>query len=67
MAGPRKPAEEVPPLAEEAPPPPVVVIAPFAYAVAKDGEVVQLRKGDVVTDRFTRDSIDHLRSVGLIG
>lgn len=44
-----------------------VVTVPFAYATAKNGEVVQLVKGDVITDRFEKDSIDHLRSIGFVG
>jgi hypothetical protein len=45
-----------------------VVLAQFAYANAKDGEVVQLVKGTVVNvDRFKPESIEHLRSLGFIG
>lgn len=45
-----------------------VVLVPFAYANAKNGEVVQLVKGDTITGgRFKEDSIDHLRSIGFIG
>jgi len=44
-----------------------VVTVPFAYATAKSGEVVQLVKGDVITDRFKEDSLEHLRSIGFIG
>lgn len=44
------------------------VLVPFAYATAKNGEVVQLVKGDVVVaDRFTAASIEHLRSISFIG
>lgn len=45
---------------------PLRVVSVFAYATAKDGEVVQLVKGDIITDRFTQESIDHLRSVGFV-
>lgn len=45
-----------------------VVLVPFAYANAKNGEVVQLVKGDTITGgRFKEDSLDHLRSIGFIG
>lgn len=45
-----------------------VVLVPFAYANAKDGEVVQLVKGDAVAaGRFREDSLEHLRSIGFIG
>lgn len=45
-----------------------VVLVPFAYATARNGEVVQLVKGDVViSDRFTQGSLDHLRGIGFIG
>lgn len=44
-----------------------VVLVPFAYAATRDGEVVQLRKGDIITDRFTDVSLDHLRSIGFVG
>lgn len=45
-----------------------VVQVPFAYAVAKNGEVVQLVKGDVIdADRFKGDSLEHLRDIGFIG
>lgn len=45
-----------------------VVLSQFAYATAKSGEVVQLVKGDVVdTDRFTKESLEHLRSIDFIG
>jgi len=44
-----------------------VVLVPFAYATAKSGEVVQLVKGDVITDRYTKESLDHLRDIGFIG
>ncbi len=53
------------PIAES--PAPLRVLVPFAYATARDGEVVQLVKGDIVTDRFTDASIDHLRSIGFVG
>jgi len=44
-----------------------VFSVPFAYAVAKNGEVVQLVKGDVIdADRFKGDSLEHLRSIGFI-
>jgi hypothetical protein len=45
-----------------------VVLAQFAYATAKDGEVVQLVKGNAVdSDRYTEKSLGHLRSLGFIG
>ena len=45
-----------------------VVLVQFAYAAAKDGEVVQLVKGDAVNpDRFEAKSIEHLRSIGFVG
>jgi hypothetical protein len=45
-----------------------VVLVPFAYAKATSGEVVQLRKGDViVSGRFAEESLDHLRGIGFIG
>lgn len=44
-----------------------VVLVQFAYAAAKDGEVVQLVKGDQITDRFEPKSIEHLRSIGFVG
>ena len=45
-----------------------VVLVPFAYAAAKDGEVVQLVKGvKVDLDRFKGESLAHLRSIGFIG
>lgn len=45
-----------------------VVLSQFAYATAKDGEVVQLVKGnEVAADRFTDESLEHLRSLGFIG
>ena len=45
-----------------------VVLVPFAYATAKSGEVVQLRRGDVIADgRFAEESLDHLRGIGFIG
>jgi len=45
-----------------------VVLVRFAYANAKDGEVVQLVNGDVVNaDRFRPESLEHLRSLGFIG
>lgn len=47
-------------------PVPLRVVSVFAYATAKDGEVVQLVKGDIITDRFTQESIDHLRSIGFV-
>lgn len=44
------------------------VLVPFAYPTAKNGEVVQLVKGDTIdTGRFTRESLEHLRSLGFIG
>lgn len=44
-----------------------VVAVVFAYANARNGEVVQLRKGDVVDpERFTPESIEHLLSIGFI-
>ena len=51
-----KPAEE----------PAEVVLVPFAYATAKGGEVVQLVKGDTITDRYEAASIEHLRSIGFV-
>lgn len=45
-----------------------VVLNSFAYAKAKSGEVVALVKGDVVdADRFEKDSLEHLRSIGFVG
>ena len=45
-----------------------VVLVPFAYATAKSGEVVQLRRGDIIADgRFTDASLDHLRGIEFIG
>lgn len=45
-----------------------VVLSQFAYAAAKDGEVVQLVKGNVVNaERFKPESLEHLRSLGFIG
>jgi hypothetical protein len=50
-----------------------VVVAPFAYALAKNGEVVMLGKGDLVTDRFVEgkegeaNTLAHLRAIGFIG
>jgi len=45
-----------------------VVAAPFAYVVAKNGEVVQLVKGDIIdADRYKDSSLEHLRSIGFIG
>lgn len=45
-----------------------VVLVPFAYAKSKSGEVVQLRKGDVITDgRFAEESLEHLRGIEFIG
>ncbi|MEO6158698.1 MAG: hypothetical protein ABIQ39_13850 [Ilumatobacteraceae bacterium] len=53
---------------EKKPAAPDVVLVSFAYAEAKDGEVVQLVKGDVVDiARFRADSVDHLRSIGFVG
>lgn len=44
------------------------VLVAFAYATAKNGEVVQLVKGDVIDGaRFKGDSLVHLRSIGFIG
>lgn len=52
----------------EAEKPSEVVLVPFAYAAAKDGEVVQLVKGvKVNSDRFKGESLAHLRSIGFIG
>jgi hypothetical protein len=45
---------------------PLRVVSVFAYATAKGGEVVQLVRGDIITDRFTQQSIDHLRSIGFV-
>jgi hypothetical protein len=45
-----------------------VVTVPFAYAKAKDGQVVQLVKGDVIeAARYEKDSLEHLRGIGFIG
>ena len=45
-----------------------VVLSPFAYAKAKSGQVVQLVKGDTIdADRYEKDSLEHLRSIGFIG
>lgn len=45
-----------------------VVQVPFAYAQAKSGQVVQLVKGDIIdADRYEKDSLEHLRSIGFIG
>ncbi|MFN2344764.1 MAG: hypothetical protein ABR616_03500 [Dermatophilaceae bacterium] len=45
-----------------------VVLVPFAYATAKDGEVVQLVKGNAVdAERYVRSSLEHLRALGFIG
>ena len=45
-----------------------VVLTPFAYAKAKDGQVVQLVKGDTIdAGKFTKESLEHLRSIGFIG
>lgn len=45
----------------------LAVVVPFAYATATTGEVVQLRKGDVVDpDRFTKESMEHLSSIGFV-
>lgn len=45
-----------------------VVRVPFAYATAKSGEVVQLRRGDVIdADRFVEGSLEHLRGIGFVG
>lgn len=45
-----------------------VVLVPFAYATAKSGEVVQLSKGDTIdADRYTKESLAHLGSIGFIG
>lgn len=61
MAAPKEAKEAKAPAVE-------VVLVPFAYATAKDGEVVQLRQGDVITtDRFKGDSLEHLRGIGFIG
>lgn len=47
---------------------PEVVLSQFAYATAKSGEVVQLVKGDAIdADRYDKDSLEHLRSIGFIG
>lgn len=44
------------------------VLVPFAYVTAKSGEVVQLVKGDAINAaRYTKESLDHLRSIGFIG
>lgn len=61
MASAKKPSEKPEPKTD-------VVLSQFAYAAAKDGEVVQLVKGDTVNaDRFKPESIEHLRSLGFIG
>jgi len=45
-----------------------VVLVPFAYAKAKTSQVVQLVKGDTIdADRYEKDSLEHLRSIGFIG
>ena len=45
-----------------------VVLVPFAYAQAKSGEVVQLRRGDVIeSGRFDEGSLEHLRGIEFIG
>ena len=45
-----------------------VVLTPFAYAKAKDGQVVQLVKGDTIdADRYEKDSLEHLRGIGFVG
>lgn len=63
MASEKKPAAK-----PETGPPADVVLVPFAYAAARDGEVVQLVKGDAVNpDRFEAKSIEHLRSIGFVG
>lgn len=47
---------------------PLEVLTPLAYATKLDGEVVQLRKGDVIeSEKFTKESIDHLVSIGFVG
>jgi hypothetical protein len=47
---------------------PEVVLVAFAYASAKNGEVVQLLKGDIIdANRYTEKSLEHLRSIGFIG
>ena len=50
-------------------PPVEVVLVPFAYAKAKGSpQVVQLVKGDTIdADRYEKDSLEHLRSIGFIG
>ena len=45
-----------------------VVLVPFAYAKAKNGQVVQLVKGDVIdAARYEKDSLEHLRAIEFIG
>ena len=45
----------------------LVVSSEFAYASAKTGEVVQLRKGDVVDpEKYRPESIEHLVSIGFL-
>lgn len=69
MAASRNVPQESPPEAEN----PEVVVAPFAYARAKNGEVVMLVKGDIVSDRFVEgkegepNTLAHLRAIGFIG
>jgi hypothetical protein len=44
------------------------VLVPFAYATVKGtNEVKQLVKHDLVDDRYTKESVDHLRSIGFVG
>jgi hypothetical protein len=63
---PAKKAEAQPKVAPQ--PSTEVVLVSFAYAAAKDGEVVQLVKGNPVDpDRYKGASLDHLRSLGFIG
>lgn len=45
----------------------LVVLAPFAYAHAKSGEMVQLTKGSIVDPaKFKQESIDHLVSIDFL-
>lgn len=49
------------------------VLVPFAFALAKNGEVIMLGKGDIVADRFVEgkegeaNTLAHLRALGFIG
>ena len=49
--------------------PALFVLVPFAYATVRGtGEVFQLVKGNEINeDRFTPESVEHLRSIGFVG